>query len=35
MWAITRAVDRPIIDRHTRRLGLAVAFHDSFGLLGA
>ena len=35
MWSITRAVDRRIIDRHTRRLGLAVAFHDSFGLLGA
>ncbi len=34
LWSITRAVDRPIVERHTARLGQAVAWHDSFGLLG-
>jgi hypothetical protein len=34
MWGITRMVDRPIIERHTRRLGLAVAAHRSLDLLG-
>jgi aminoglycoside phosphotransferase (APT) family kinase protein len=34
MWAITQMVDPPIIETFTRRLGLAVADHDSFGLLG-
>ncbi len=34
LWAITRLVDRPIIDTFMHRLGSAVAFHDSFGLLG-
>ena len=34
MWAITQMVDPPIIVTFTRRLGLAVADHDSFGLLG-
>lgn len=33
MWAITRMVDRPIINVFTRRLGLAVAHHDSYALL--
>jgi hypothetical protein len=33
MWGITRMVDRPIIERHTRRLGLAVAAHRSLDLL--
>jgi hypothetical protein len=32
MWAITQMVDPPIIVTFTRRLGLAVADHDSFGL---
>jgi len=34
MWAITQMVDPRIIVTFTRRLGLAVADHDSFGLLG-
>jgi len=34
MWAITQMVDPPIIVTFTRRLGLAVADHDAFGLLG-
>ena len=34
MWAITQMVDPPIIVTFTRRLGLAVADHDGFGLLG-
>lgn len=34
MWAITRLVDRPIIDRLTHRLGTAVADHGTFDLLG-
>lgn len=34
MWGITRAVDRPIVERHTARLGHAVARHGSFDLLG-
>lgn len=34
LWAITRKVDRPIIDTFTARLGAAVTRHDSFGLLG-
>jgi aminoglycoside phosphotransferase (APT) family kinase protein len=34
MWAITQMVDPPIIVTFTRRLGLAVSDHDSFGLLG-
>jgi aminoglycoside phosphotransferase (APT) family kinase protein len=34
MWAITQMVDPPIIATFTRRLGLAVADHDAFGLLG-
>jgi hypothetical protein len=34
MWAITRLVERPIIDRLTHRLGTAVADHGSFDLLG-
>jgi phosphotransferase family enzyme len=33
MWGITRMVDRPIVERHTRRLGLAVAEHGSLDLL--
>ncbi|MBY8862327.1 ecdysteroid 22-kinase family protein [Nocardia sp. CA2R105] len=34
MWAITRAVDRPIIEHFTRRLSIAVDRHTSFDLLG-
>ncbi|WP_306320125.1 MULTISPECIES: phosphotransferase family protein [unclassified Streptomyces] len=34
LWGITRAVDRPITERHAGRLAQAVAWHDSFGLLG-
>ncbi|MER5181507.1 phosphotransferase [Streptomyces sp. NPDC002896] len=34
LWAITRAVDRPIVEHLTDRLGGAVAWHDSFALLG-
>lgn len=34
MWGITRAVDRPIVERHSTRLGHAVAFHGSLDLLG-
>ncbi|WP_425825350.1 phosphotransferase family protein [Streptomyces fractus] len=34
LWGITRAVDRPITERHAARLAQAVAWHDSFGLLG-
>ncbi|MET8211464.1 phosphotransferase [Streptomyces sp. NPDC005373] len=34
LWGITRAVERPITERHAGRLALAVAQHDSFGLLG-
>ncbi|MFF0081798.1 phosphotransferase family protein [Streptomyces canus] len=34
LWGITRAVDRPITQRHASRLAQAVARHDSFGLLG-
>lgn len=34
LWAITRAVDRPIIEHLTGRLGLAVAHHGSLDLLG-
>jgi hypothetical protein len=34
LWAITRMVDRPIVEHFTRRLGRAVAEHDSFDLLG-
>jgi len=34
LWAITRAVERPVIEHLTRRLGLAVAWHDSLDLLG-
>ncbi|MGE0878711.1 MAG: phosphotransferase [Acidimicrobiia bacterium] len=34
MWAITKMVDRPIINEFTQRLGNAVAFHDSYGLIG-
>lgn len=34
MWSITRAVDRPIIERLVRRLGLAAAHHGSLDLLG-
>ncbi|MFJ9176170.1 phosphotransferase family protein [Streptomyces sp. NPDC102360] len=34
LWGITRAVERPITERHTGRLAQAVAWHDSFGLLG-
>lgn len=34
LWGITRSVHRPITERHTRRLGHAVARHGSLGLLG-
>ncbi|MGW0683961.1 phosphotransferase family protein [Streptomyces sp. NPDC002754] len=34
LWGITRAVDRSITERHAGRLAQAVAWHDSFGLLG-
>ncbi len=34
LWGITRRVDPPIIREFTKRLGLAVARHDSFELLG-
>ncbi len=34
LWGITRRVDPPIIREFTKRLGLAVARHDSFGMLG-
>lgn len=34
MWGITRMVDRPIVERHTSRLGRAVADHQSLDLLG-
>ncbi|MFG1921956.1 phosphotransferase family protein [Cryptosporangium sp. NPDC048952] len=34
LWAITRQVDRPIIEHLTARLGRAVADHGSFALLG-
>ncbi|WP_327674578.1 MULTISPECIES: phosphotransferase [unclassified Streptomyces] len=34
LWGITRAVERPITERHAGRLAQAVAYHDSFGLLG-
>ncbi|NUU26349.1 MAG: phosphotransferase [Streptomycetaceae bacterium] len=34
MWGITRRVHRPIIELLTDRLGRAVAWHDSFALLG-
>ncbi|MGD6749694.1 phosphotransferase family protein [Streptomyces sp. BH105] len=34
LWGITRAVERPITERHAGRLAQAVAWHDSFGLLG-
>ncbi|MDE2405342.1 MAG: aminoglycoside phosphotransferase family protein [Sphingomonadales bacterium] len=34
LWGITRRVDPPIIETFVPRLGLAVARHDSFALLG-
>ncbi|MEU5344055.1 phosphotransferase [Streptomyces sp. NPDC020766] len=34
LWSITRNVARPITERHTGRLALAVTRHDSLGLLG-
>ncbi len=34
LWSITRRVDPPIIREFTKRLGLAVARHGSFELLG-
>jgi aminoglycoside phosphotransferase (APT) family kinase protein len=34
LWAITRMVDRPIVERHTWRLGTAVAANGSLDLLG-
>lgn len=34
LWAITRRVDPPIIERFVKRLGKAVERHDSFRLLG-
>lgn len=34
LWGITRAVERPITERHAGRLAQAVAYHDSFGMLG-
>ncbi|SHN45277.1 phosphotransferase family protein [Cryptosporangium aurantiacum] len=34
LWAITRAVDRPVIEHLTARLGQAVADHRSLDLLG-
>jgi len=34
LWGITRRVDPPIIETFVPRLGLSVARHDSFGLLG-
>jgi hypothetical protein len=34
LWAITRRVDRPIINTFVNRLGMAVTRHDSYRLLG-
>jgi phosphotransferase family enzyme len=34
LWAITRMVDRPIVEHLTHRLGRAVADHGSLGMLG-
>lgn len=34
LWSVTMRVDAPIVNEAVRRLGLLVADHDSYGLLG-